>query len=622
MPRLVNQTDVDSLPYHSLQAEAAKLSIRRNLGAAKLRIAIKRAFDDEGRTDNLPREWLTFSAFSSTPLSSSHSTTCSNPQPRLKNLLLPPEQGTKSLSLKRRLVSPREEEIKELKDEKKQSAQKSKVPTRRPFVPLPNRLLDDRTASAAVKISEEDDHDQIISDPQPVINFGKGDENQGSSDGSLQPNITKIQNDFKVIGSFSPHQKPSQVNLITSEKSHPSDDKHAEVFRSELFTAFEDEVRRMDLSGPVNSNTISSLVILTRQVLKSSTSGISFLNAVHDSLSALKSSSDHRFETKSCERVQELIYAKDLPSNLNSDNNRTDFYSKVSLLDPTHLASVQNFSRENSSISNVPPPHLRLISTPARPDIFQPPMVQTPNFSELHNVGLNKVNPIKAHGEASENSSESKQVIPTLYPREESKDQNEDLDKTSDYVSRKKIKFSDQGQKNECTSSESIEVSYLSQSTSTPHPSQHAYDSTTRSVLSPIDEDQEPGSSPHSDPIDGSPSSRAGNSLLESNNVDQTQKDSNLSQKEDHQEDFTNLLRPRSSTRNLKLFPDLRLNRAIESESRRKDISSKKFEAVKSPIGKVTLFGTENLYGDSTAEPFGEMDNYAFAQFLSTNSLK
>lgn len=79
MPRSASR-DIDSLPYHALQAEAAvspsvifspfpafthiyfithqRYSIRRNLGSAKLKIAIKKV-QETGDTKALPREWLT-----------------------------------------------------------------------------------------------------------------------------------------------------------------------------------------------------------------------------------------------------------------------------------------------------------------------------------------------------------------------------------------------------------------------------------------------------------------------------------------------------------------------------------------------------------------------------------
>ncbi|WAR55360.1 hypothetical protein PtB15_6B100 [Puccinia triticina] len=62
MPRTPSLEDIDSLPYHALQAEAAKHSIRRNLGAAKLREALKRILGGDPDSADLPPQWFIASA--------------------------------------------------------------------------------------------------------------------------------------------------------------------------------------------------------------------------------------------------------------------------------------------------------------------------------------------------------------------------------------------------------------------------------------------------------------------------------------------------------------------------------------------------------------------------------
>ncbi|KAA1133716.1 hypothetical protein PGTUg99_000441 [Puccinia graminis f. sp. tritici] len=54
--------DIDSLPYHALQAEAAKHSIRRNLGIAKLREALKLILGSDPDPDKIPAQWYIASA--------------------------------------------------------------------------------------------------------------------------------------------------------------------------------------------------------------------------------------------------------------------------------------------------------------------------------------------------------------------------------------------------------------------------------------------------------------------------------------------------------------------------------------------------------------------------------
>ncbi|KAG0149213.1 hypothetical protein CROQUDRAFT_653761 [Cronartium quercuum f. sp. fusiforme G11] len=93
MARSTTARDIDSLPYHALQAEAAKYSIRRNLGSAKLKIAIKRVQETGGNTKDLPREWLMATAAESTEPSSS-AASVSNANSRSRKIVPRPKAST------------------------------------------------------------------------------------------------------------------------------------------------------------------------------------------------------------------------------------------------------------------------------------------------------------------------------------------------------------------------------------------------------------------------------------------------------------------------------------------------------------------------------------------------
>ncbi|KNZ48045.1 hypothetical protein VP01_594g2 [Puccinia sorghi] len=60
MPKSPSLQEIDSLPYHALQAEAAvsKHSVRRNLGAAKLREALKVLLGTNPDPSTLPQQWF------------------------------------------------------------------------------------------------------------------------------------------------------------------------------------------------------------------------------------------------------------------------------------------------------------------------------------------------------------------------------------------------------------------------------------------------------------------------------------------------------------------------------------------------------------------------------------
>ncbi|KAI7960893.1 hypothetical protein MJO28_001382 [Puccinia striiformis f. sp. tritici] len=58
MSRATSLEDIDSLPYHALQAEAQKHSIRRNLGAVKLRQALKHLLGENPDPAELPQQWF------------------------------------------------------------------------------------------------------------------------------------------------------------------------------------------------------------------------------------------------------------------------------------------------------------------------------------------------------------------------------------------------------------------------------------------------------------------------------------------------------------------------------------------------------------------------------------
>lgn len=134
MPRPATARDIDALPYHALQAEAAvsvpvsvarppaltrpvrqKYSIRRNLGSAKLKIAIKRVQETGGDTKDLPREWLT--------------TTAANNEPREPSSSAPAVMAPSS---RPRRIAPRPKPSAALAVSQRQPREKAAIPSRIP----------------------------------------------------------------------------------------------------------------------------------------------------------------------------------------------------------------------------------------------------------------------------------------------------------------------------------------------------------------------------------------------------------------------------------------------------------------------------------------------------------
>ncbi|PLW33061.1 hypothetical protein PCASD_12906 [Puccinia coronata f. sp. avenae] len=58
MPKTPTLQEIQSMPYHALQAEAAKHAIRRNLGANKLREALKLLLGSNPDPSGIPQQWF------------------------------------------------------------------------------------------------------------------------------------------------------------------------------------------------------------------------------------------------------------------------------------------------------------------------------------------------------------------------------------------------------------------------------------------------------------------------------------------------------------------------------------------------------------------------------------
>ncbi|MBW0521710.1 hypothetical protein O181_061425 [Austropuccinia psidii MF-1] len=373
MPKpIVSASDIDSWPYHTLQAEAAKHSIRRNLGAAKLRTAIKHALADNGNTAGLPREWLIVS-----DLPQATAAPCI-PSQRLK-------RTNSQLTSDGKPLQPPPVQLRISVQESKNADQPNKIQDHIPHRPTiqprrtPRRLNQKKLLNS--------NHSNPVKQSQPFRKpFYNIPTHQSSNlPAPSRPPVDQPPQSSHKDSSDTPLTNPSQPQPLPQKANSPLPADQPNQNSDEFLDALRLQTSKLGLADLVSPSDLTALTSFIRQTLQTLASGSSLMDAIKNSCSNFKSDQNeslsnsklpdlHILRSSSSSIRWALPLDKDIPSAKDESAIHSLESQARRLLDPTlDLARRLELRHQR-----------RLISTPARSGEFA--MIKTPNLPDLSTI--------------------------------------------------------------------------------------------------------------------------------------------------------------------------------------------------------------------------------------------